>query len=302
MSEQQTTTTQTEGGGAGQTTQQTQQTHQTTQASQSTDFRSYLDDKGNFTSKAWAGEETSVADKFTSLGALVKSYRTLERMNSNGNKVAIPGDTATVEERAAFYKALGRPDTIDGYEIKAPEKIGDKPFPKELWSDDRAKAFAKWAHEKGWSKQQVHDAIAFQSQNALGDLEAIQNAQREAYETAINALKGEWGKDYDAKVKAAEEGAGVVGLSVEVLKSNPQLSNNPHFIKAMAKVAEMTREKPAAGMRTGQADLGQDVQGQINAIMGDKKNPYWIKGHPQQQQMVAKLQGLYAQLHPDVKE
>ena len=49
----------------------------------------------------------------------------------------VPGEKATDEDRAAFYKELGVPDAPEGYEFKKPEGV-----PDEMWNTEHE---AKWA-------------------------------------------------------------------------------------------------------------------------------------------------------------
>jgi hypothetical protein len=229
------------GGAGGQ--QQQQQT--------SSDFRSVLDDKGQF--KPDWHKTLGLPDtlkKFTSPEAFAKSYVALERMNGNQNKIAVPGPDATPEERNAFYEKLGRPATPKDYGITKPEKLGDKPLPEGLWDQTRADGFTKLAHELGLSKEQAAKLAAFDLENGAQTFTKLTEMQQQAQAAAEKALKAEFGASYPEKMALAKKGALQAGG--EALANHPALGNDPVFIKAMVKVAEMTGEDRAAGARGSQ--------------------------------------------------
>lgn len=222
--------------------------------------------------KGWSGAlgvPDTLEAKFTDPKALAGSYVNLEKM-INAKGIIPPGPNATAEEKSAFFKALGRPDKPEDYGITMPAKIGDKAFPKELWNADQAAGFAKWAHEKGFNKEQVAALVEFDAARGLSTFEAGQAAQTKAKTDGIAALKTEWGADYDKNLalatKAAEQAGGADLM-------NHPLANDPVFIKAMAKVGAMIVEDSAAGAR-GTQHTNTNPAAEIAAIMADKKHAW----------------------------
>lgn len=261
-------------------------------------FRDFLGDGDTF-KPGWAkalGGPDALEAKFTSPKSLVGSYAALEKLIS-AKGIIPPGPNATPEQKSEFYKALGRPDKPEDYGIKMPEKIGDKPFPKELWNAEQAGQFAKWAHEKGFNKEQVNALIEFDAARGMGAHESFTQQSAKAQADAASALKTEWGANYDANLAAAKEAAKAVG-GEELL--NHALANDPAFIKAMAKVGAMTQERPAAGARGTQAGT-TDPKAEIAAIHADKNHPW----HPQNtnkapiahQRAVEHMTKLYKMVH-----
>jgi len=293
MAEQTVMTTDT----SQQTTQSTQQTQQTQQATTTqqtaapTDFRQFLDDKGNFVKPDWAGEEKDAASKFTSLQSLWKSYRTLERMNSNGNKVAIPGDNATDAEREAFYAKIRGVEKPEGYELAIPDQL------KTAVQPDALKAFQEVAFKHGVPKSALAAlADVYFKQTAQGITGAEQQAQA-AFDATTQALEKDWGpKDgtkYKENVALAQKGALALGVPQEAF-ADPAIGNNPHFIRAMAKAAQITKEGSTANQRSEGSGLSGNVDQQISAIMNDKKHPYWVKDHPDHKNAVETVNQLWA--------
>jgi hypothetical protein len=102
-----------------------------------------------------AADAGASPDFKTSLGELandpalkdVKDAPTLAKMYKDtkslvGQKLGIPGDDATPEAKAAFHKAMGVPDGIEGYEL---DKLGDD-VPAEV------KALFDPEHAKKWAE------------------------------------------------------------------------------------------------------------------------------------------------------
>lgn len=198
------------------------------------------------------------------------SYLSLEKLISSKGVIP-PGPNATPEEKSAFFKALGRPDTPEGYGLKMPEKIGDKPFPKELWNDQQAAGFAKVAHSLGLTPAQTQALVEFDAARSLTAHEGTTAATQQAQQAAVTALKAEWGADYAKNLALAQQAAKEAGG--DALLAHP-LANDPLFIKAMAKVGGMIIETPAAGARGTQGGQALNPGAEIAAIMNDKNHAW----------------------------
>lgn len=267
-----------------------------------TDYRTFIDDKGTITKPDEffkAAGAPHLAKRFTSVEAMAKSYVNAERMLSNGNKVAVPGDNSTQEEWDAFFKATGRPESEDKYEVSIPEEL------KGMTLDENAmKEFRSTAFKNGLNGKQVKALTDFYFKSTKSAIDTVQAKIEARHTEAVAALEKDWGpKDgakYKEQVALAERGAAVAGLTAEILQSTPELSNNPHYIRAMAKIGAMVKEAPAANLRNeGSSTFGGDVAQQIKTIMNDSKHPYWHKGHPDHNSAVQQMQALHAKLHPE---
>jgi len=254
-----------------------------------------IDAHGNFVGKAWAGEDEKLAEKFTSIGALAKSYRNLEQMLARQDRVAVPAEGASEEEVAAFYAKLGRPESPDGYELPVPEEL--KEF-EGLRSEEEVAAFRKAAHEAGLTPRQAQAVAQMHYAQVQGALAQLREAQTKARDEAIAQLAKGWGTSAESEafkghVAQARAGAKVLGIDAETLKSSPELSSNPHFIRAMHRAAEIAGEKPAVAAREGQALSGNAIQERIDAILKNPDSPYWKANHPARKQTLSELTKLY---------
>lgn len=109
------------------------------------------------------------------------------------NAIFKPGEKATDEERAAYFKALGRPDKAEEYEF--PDK------------DKNAPEMVKWAQERfhkvGLNKEQA-TFIAGEWNQLLAGIVEKHNAgvQKEITESGTK-LKAELGDKYDSSIELA---------------------------------------------------------------------------------------------------
>lgn len=143
-----------------------------------------LRDEGNRAlakSKGWQGSD--------GLERAVTSYRELEVLQ--GKMVMPVGPDATPEQRDKFAKAVGRPETADGYKFALPAT-----YPASVPYDEKtAVTFKGWAHKAGlapWQAQLVHDEAV---QMRLAEADTARKRVDEAVGTAHQAILKEWGPE-----------------------------------------------------------------------------------------------------------
>jgi len=254
-----------------------------------------VDVHGNFVGKGWAGEDVKLAEKFTSIGALAKSYRNLEQMLARQDRVAVPTEGASEEERAAFYEKLGRPRSPEDYELEVPEALRDY---EHLRNEEQLGEFRKVAHEAGLTAAQTKAVAQMHYNQVQAALEQMHEQQQERRSQAVQELAKGWGTSADSAafkehIALARAGARALGIDEATLAASPELTNNPHFIRAMHRAAQMTAEAPAVAAREGAGPIGEDIQKQIDAIMKNPDSPYWKRGHPAHRQVVQELTALF---------
>lgn len=252
------------------------------------DFREFMDPAGNFTKPGWAGEEAAGLEKrFTNFRTLAKSYVHLERMNSNPNKVTLPGENAPQEDIDAFYSKLGRPAKPEDYQLTVPDSL------KEVLGGDQAFAqFKGEAFKHGLNAKQVEGLGKWYFGVQEQAIAKVQADQQAVVTAATDALKKDWGTNFDTNVQVAKRGAIAVGG--EELVNDTVLANNPGFIRAMFKVGQMLGEKgnlPGAS----QQQTGGNLDDMIAAIRNDKSDPYNNAKDPKHMSRVAYVNSLYQQ-------
>lgn len=165
-------------------------------------------------------------ESFKDIPSLAKSY--VETKKLVGAKSAVPGPEAKPEEIAAFHKAIGVPDTPEGYTPKIPE------VPGLAFDTETAKPFLVAMHKVGAPPAVVQAAL-----DAYGQFERAKWDEDRASEKAVGLqLRQEWGVNYEAtlgKIKEAVRWAGGDELVEQMYASRDGV--NPIVLKAWGKVA-----------------------------------------------------------------
>lgn len=129
--------------------------------------------------------------KFDDITALAKSYGELS--SKLGNSVNLLGNEPTPEEINSFYSKLGRPESVDGYELAQHEV----PEGLEI-GEDQIKAFKQVAFDIGLTPNQtnaVYKAIGDQRVNDYNrHMKTLENAKVEVQQ----ALDKKWGDKAEA--------------------------------------------------------------------------------------------------------
>lgn len=126
-------------------------------------------------------------------GDMLNGYRGLEKFHGVPSDLLLklPKDLNDNEAMGEVYKRLGRPDTADGYEFKAPEALKDV----EL-DQTRVKWAGGIAHKLGLNKAQYNQLVAATVEYEHGLLTEEQAKIAQEQETQMNSLKKEWGEGY----------------------------------------------------------------------------------------------------------
>lgn len=112
----------------------------------------------------------------------------------------IPGKDAKPEDWAAFYKAIGAPESADAYELPVPEGE-DTGF---------AKTAAEWFKDAGLLPQQAQALAGKWNEFVAAQKQAVATAESERIKALDSrnkaeesSLKNEWGADHEANMELA---------------------------------------------------------------------------------------------------
>lgn len=178
----------------------------------------------------------------------VKSYRELEKFvgaDKAGRAVVLPTDD-NPDAWNQVYARLGRPETADGYGLKAE---GDQTF---------IKAATEKFHALGLNTKQAADLAAWYT-GFSGEHQAAQEAaQQSALEADHMQLQKDWGTGPEAAMRKelARRAAVAMGLDESAIDALEKVAGYSKTMKAMAKVGDMMREHGAEGM----SELGSFTQ------------------------------------------
>lgn len=217
------------------------------------------------------GEKT--LDLHKNVKTIAKSLVSAEKMVGK-DKIAIPTESSTEAEIEAFHKAGGRPDTIEDYNLKAPEdfpvEITEIIFPKEKLSAWQNRFF-----KAGISKKAADSFIAEFAQDALLDLQRRNQAEEQEMAELKNNLTIEYGAAMEQKKHigdmAIEEGT--KGDFEFKKRLTGKFGNDPDFIRYSVNLGEKFAEGKSPNYTN--IPTPSDYQTQIDKIMA---NPLYLKG------------------------
>lgn len=196
--------------------------------------------------------------KFATPGALIDAYRQTER----AFHTAIPGESDSAERWDAFFKRVGRPDSPDGYEVRAPDGFESNP--------EFTGRFKETAHKMGLSAKQAAGMVEWYNQEALTTMQAEASAAREQQQ----ALRTEWGADFNKNVETARRGMQVLGIDNATLDGMGRGIGVDQALKLMAKLGTMTSEDVLRNGGTGVPGFTvseETAQAELDSFISDKE-------------------------------
>lgn len=139
------------------------------------------------------------AKTFADVDKMLRDSMAAARAKTDG-MVKIPGENATPEEIAAYYKAIGVPEKPEDYGLKAPEKL-----PEGVQHDAKMEAaFLGKARELGLNAKQVQALRDFQL-SYVGETVAASKAEMaKAIEAEKAELTQRFGDKLDSTVATAK--------------------------------------------------------------------------------------------------
>ena len=223
---------------------------------------------------------------------LAKSYIHAQKM-IGADKIALPGKNASEEEWDAVYNRLGKPEEAKTYE----EDFGDLPIPEE-----NVKNFKDAAHKLGLNQTQFKGLTTWYKdliKTQVEDINVDADTKRAESETA---LRKEFGKTYDAKLKSSQRVFQTYGdtkfLDVE-LKDGTKLGNHPTFIKLMSNIADtISEDKIATGEKGSEFFTPAEAKRKI-AELTVTGSPYWNRKDPGHEDAVKEVADMQEMVHPE---
>lgn len=198
--------------------------------------------------------------KYQDLPSTVKSLLEMEKYQ--GQSVKLPGENATPEEMRKFFTKMGVPETIEGYEVKAPEgiELGER----EQGLVDR---FKQVAFEKGIPPKQFQSMVDSYFQMEAEDMKAWNENNDKAIETCVAELRKEWGPDFekntDMMLKAVE------AWNLGGVLDAKGLSNSPELSKFFLEIGQAMEEGRLKGGATGYG--GDDPEAELDRLLSDEE-------------------------------
>lgn len=225
-------------------------------------------------------------------------YKNLERL-LGGEKVPIPRDDNDVEAWNHFFRAAGRPDTAELYELTKPEQMPDG----ISWDTDMESWWRQAAHKSGLSKRQFTQLVENYRDRIFSGHELARAAAREEVTQAETVLRRDWGAKYELRLQMATAEFESLPEDIQIRLRQAGLNRNAGFIKwladSKARVTGELEPKTPGGrhaMRT-----PEQLEAEIADIRERHSKVLMNKSHPEHQMRVKQLTELYQALYPEPK-
>jgi len=202
---------------------------------------------------------------------IAKSYINLQsKISAKG--LIVPGKNASKEEKAAFWKELGRPDTADGYQLELPKDLH-----KGIESDSKTqKIFKTKCHEIGLNNEQtqlLHSWYLTEVSNAMKQQE---EEDQKAVNEAKTALTSKWGTTYEGKLALANKVVNKFGGEKVLALFKDGLGANPMVLEMMANIGDaLSEDALGPGGKSAYGGLTPDAaQAKKDEILNNPNHAY----------------------------
>lgn len=221
---------------------------------------------------------------------LAKSY--LDAQKEIGGRVRFPGKDAKPEERSAFTSKLREggylpvvPEKPDAYQINRPQE--------GPWNDNWEKAAREVFHKMGYTQEQAAAAVSLHEQMVAETIKA----GKELEAANLEALKKQWGADYDTNAEfASRAGALIFGSAEEAARHSG--NSDPKWLNALVEVGKRLEGAngfaPAGSQGAGNGDAAKEMTDIIRNPQNPKYKLYWAGD----QETVKYVNGLRDQAWP----
>ena len=233
--------------------------------------------------------DNETLSRYSDIPSLAKGL--VEKQSAIGSMIRIPGEDASKESMQEFteklvkvpgvarlptesddtegwealYKKLGRPDSEDGYTLDGLEE--------DKIDQGRFDAVRKKAYAMGLNNKQLQSLMQADAKyQAEREEEAIGEVRQQA-----EALKQEWGADYERRVNAALDIAKNKGGDdfAGLLKSFPDMAKHPGFLRTFEKLArEFTGDNPRIDPQPEGVPTPEEASMKIQEIRQNPEHPY----------------------------
>lgn len=234
------------------------------------------------------------------IGKLAKSHVNVNKLvGADKNAVLkIPSAEDDKEGWGAIYNKLGRPETVDGYDLdKYKEVSGVDP--------EKLKEIAAIAHEDGVSAKAFSRIVDKYFEQAGAMQQTSEKDVEAAIEKYQEDLKGEWGEAYEAKtskvLSTLKEKATPEFL--QLAADFPYIFDNPAVIKTFDNIIKMSAED--SGVKTGSSGgnapmTPAEARAAIAAMEGDseKMKIMMTSGDPRRESLMQERDRLFKYAYP----
>lgn len=194
---------------------------------------------------------------------------------------------------------LGIPAKPDAYKLTRPQLPDGMPYDEAL-----EKAALPVAHKLGLTPQQLQGLVDFIADHRVAETTANLQALQADMDEAEQTLRQEWGAGYERQLSLAARVAKRFGGDELIGALNDSgFGNNPHLVRAFAKIASLVAEDTMKGDGTPTRPAVDAALAEIARIQGealkDPKHPWINASHPEHESTLERMRHLFAAAHPD---
>ena len=170
--------------------------------------------------------------KATTFKDLVRQTGELDRMIGKKGVIIPDPKTATPSDIDSFHRAMGRPDTPDGYTIKLPDEL------KDFYTPESIRDFQAFAFKQGMNPQVVQNLMDYKAAMDMAEIKAEEEYKQQRYNEANDALHMKWGAAYETRLHMAN-------YMIENFTESPEqkaellaiVGNNPQVAEYLSGIA-----------------------------------------------------------------
>jgi len=210
----------------------------------------------------WLPEKYWRNDKID-VESMAKGFNGLEQLlGKKANSVPVPNEKSTPEEVAAYRKAIGVPESPEGYKLK-PEQL-----PQGVtWDDSVAKRAAELAHKHNIPAAAMSELMKFDLERAALMNQAAASMIETQLESGRAELQRVYGDKMPEKIELARRAAVTAGVD-----PSSQGFVDPQVVKAIVSLAEkLSDDRLIEGNQTGISS----TRARARDIMTNESNPLY---------------------------
>lgn len=134
-----------------------------------------------------------VFDTFDDVGGGLKMLGSLQSMIGKKG-VIIPGEASPETEWDNYFRAKGRPDTKDQFQMKTPDDL------VEHYNENLIAKARDMFWKLGFNQKEVDALCLYEEERTRAGLKAVADAKAKAFSDMETALKEKWGSDYEPRL------------------------------------------------------------------------------------------------------
>ena len=197
--------------------------------------------------------------------SMAKGFNGLEQLlGKKAHAIIPPNEKSTPEEIAEYRKAIGVPDSPEGYKLK-PEQLPEG----VTWDENVAKRAAELAHKHNIPAAAMSELMQFDMERAALMNQAAASMIEQQLESGREELQRVWGDKMPEKIELARRAAVTAGVD-----PSSQGFVDPQVVKAIVNLAEkLSDDRLVAGDQTGVSS----TRARARDIMTNQANPLYSR-------------------------